>query len=239
MLVSVQCTNGLYLIPLDASNHVRDHGGVLCFGFPEQALNCAEVENRLFARQALAFALAVLLFVACGSPLTSGTTAPSALTVVPANTTVETPRPTLEPTPTPKLTKTPAIPTVEPQGTPIAPFDEAPMISFYGWSHDSTWLTYWTFTAAEAHETYGVPRSGAGELHFLNVHSGQTCPFPDQAGYGDSVIWQPHGTVIVATRDSAKQGLPCNGNFTVGAKLSYSNLNNRNNGKQHGAATFT
>lgn len=173
---------------------------------------CGEMLAR---RQALVFALAILLLAACGSPSTSGTTtlASPMPTATPTIAAVKSPTLTNEPTLASGLFETPSTPTLEPQGLSIAPLDEAPMIWPSNWSSDSTWLAYWTFTAAEAVDTFGIPPQGAGQLHFLNAHSGQTCPFPDQARYGASVIWQPDGTVMVAARDLTKQGEPCNNNF--------------------------
>lgn len=117
--------------------------------------------------------------------------------------------------PTPNLEGALSTSTGQPLEKLIRPFAEAPMIAFYNWSPDSLWLAFWTFTAEEAFGTYGVYPLGAGQLHFLNVHSGQICPYPDRAGYGAWVVWQTDGSVIVVQHNSAKRGFPCDETFTT------------------------
>jgi hypothetical protein len=173
------------------------------------------------ARLSAAFFLGVFLLIACAPSPKENDIGPAKLPS-PETTTAITGTRALAtiPSSAPKLDDARSTPLSQPSEKPIVPFVKAPRITFQSWSPDSMWLAYWTFTAEEAHGTYGVPPVDAGQLHFLNVHSGQICSYPDQAGYGAFVIWQTDGSVIVRQYGAAKRGFPCDEAFATSENFS-------------------
>lgn len=139
-----------------------------------------------------------------------------------------TPKPTAtnpSPTLTPTLTPTPLppnTPTSEPIATPSLPkpLATAAVIQFAGWSPDSRWVAYWTYTWEEidAMPDHGGPFDyPPGVLHFHRPGTGLSCkyPYPTSYRYSHPVFaWQTDGRAAVwADDDLVRAGAPCGDEF--------------------------
>lgn len=123
---------------------------------------------------------------------------------------------TLNPTgAVPSPTLTPPQPTAISTPVAIEPVATAPAIRVDSWSPNSDWLAYW-LSAEIPQVFYPWP---PGDLHFLNVRTGQTCSYPEVVALGNSdhLAWQSNGSVqiILPSSQLAYQGLPCQGNFPI------------------------
>lgn len=125
--------------------------------------------------------------------------------------------PTASPTPTaaPKPTATPAPPLATPAGALVQPVATAAAIRVDGWSPDGGWLGYW-LSAEIPQFFYPFP---PGVLHFLNVHTGQTCSYSEYVArnHDDRLIWQADDLVQIVLPSSrlAYRGKPCQGFVSV------------------------
>lgn len=136
--------------------------------------------------------------------------------------------PTSSPMPAPSSTATPSLApsatdagTVTPATTPtrqppVAPLATASVIHFAGWSPDSRWVAYWTYTWEEID---ALPDRGGpfdyppGVLHFSDLASGEACdyPYPASRLYSRPVFaWQADGRAAVLADDGVvRAGAPC------------------------------
>jgi hypothetical protein len=105
--------------------------------------------------------------------------------------------------------------TLAPLATAAA-LDFAPMWSpqsYRMWSPDEAWVAYWTVLAQDRYD-YSQDR-----LHFLNVQTGQSCPFPGTVSRryeaGERVGWLDNEQVVVfQIHGRGWRGRPCGREWT-------------------------
>jgi hypothetical protein len=92
-----------------------------------------------------------------------------------------------------------------------AALDFAPMWSpqsYKMWSPDEVWVAYWTVSAQDRYDY------SQDSLHFLNLQTGQSCPYPHpasrQIGAGHRVGWLDNEQVVVfQVHGRGRLGSPC------------------------------
>ena len=158
-----------------------------------------------------------LLLTACTTP-PPASQRPPAQTAAPTSYPILAPSSTASPSPTASAiaahTNSPATtPTRQP---PLPPLATASVINFAGWSLDSRWVAYWTYTWEEidAMPDHGGPFDyPPGVLHFTELASGASCEYsyPASLLYSRPVFaWQEDGRAAVLADDGiVRVGAPC------------------------------